>query len=168
MGSGLFQDLAVGSVAGYAGTKVMDRASTLVYQRQSESSRKREEQLRTQMPTTVLVRKAADYLGKELDDTQAERLGMAVHQATGMMGGTAGVLLARRGLPAVAAGLIAGLGVFAAVDEGVNYVLGLTPPATDWPLVTHRRSLVAHLAYGLGIGAVLALGRLVGAARRPS
>lgn len=56
--------------------------------------------------------------------------------------------------------------MFALVDEGVNYVLGLTPPATDWPLVTHVRSLAAHVAYGLGIGVVLSLGRLVGAASR--
>lgn len=86
MGNGLFKDLVVGAVAGYVGTKVMDNASTLIYERQSESTRQREEQLRTEMPTTVLVRKATSYFGKDLDDTKAGTLGMAVHLATGTTG----------------------------------------------------------------------------------
>jgi hypothetical protein len=44
------------------------------------------------------------------------------------------------------------------VDEGLNYVLGLVPPAPEWPAASHFRGLAAHLAYGLTLGAALALG----------
>jgi hypothetical protein len=51
--------------------------------------------------------------------------------------------------------------MFVFVDEGANYVLGLTPPAPEWPLVTHFRALAAHLVYGLALGSLLALTRRV-------
>ena len=41
------------------------------------------------------------------------------------------------------------------VDEGANPVLGLTPPATAYPLVTHVRALAAHLVYGVALGGLL-------------
>lgn len=59
----------VGSaLAGLGATLFMEQASTKFYGRQSAQSRQREEQLRTEMPTTTLVHKAAGLVGKELID----------------------------------------------------------------------------------------------------
>ena len=41
----------------------------------------------------------------------------------------------------------------------MNTVLGLTAPTWRFPLVTQVRALVAHLAYGLALGLLLAAGR---------
>jgi hypothetical protein len=57
----------------------------------------------------------------------------------------------------IAAGLTVGAAMFLFVDVGTNYVLGLTPPALEWPLVTHVRALAAHLVYGLALGSFLAV-----------
>ena len=43
------------------------------------------------------------------------------------------------------------------VDEGANYVLGLTAPAPEWPWVAHLCALAAHLVYGLALGSLLAV-----------
>jgi hypothetical protein len=136
----------------------MEKAATLLYERQSEKARRREEELRQEMPTTVLVRKVADWRGAKLGDEQANRLGMWVHYGFGAAGGPVAMVLARTTpLGPLPAGLAVGTAMFVFVDEGANYVLGLTPPATEWPWVTHLRALAAHLVYGLVLGALLAV-----------
>jgi hypothetical protein len=59
----------------------MERAASLLYERQSESSRRREEQLRQEVPTT-LVRKLAGAMGSNADDKHAAKLGGLVHTAS--------------------------------------------------------------------------------------
>lgn len=157
----LAKDLVWGSLAGYAATLVMERSASFFYERQSESSRQREEQLRQEMPTTTLVRRAAEIAGTKIEDERAEKLGMAVHYAFGASGGPVAALIERRGIGPLAAGLAVGTGMWVAVDEGTNAVLGLTPPAPEWPAVTHVRALVAHLVYGVVLGTLLAMGNAV-------
>ncbi|MGH8873937.1 MAG: DUF1440 domain-containing protein [Acidimicrobiia bacterium] len=136
----------------------MERASTFFYERQSEEARRREEELRQDMPTTVLVRKVADWRGMKLEDEQAERLGLWLHYGFGATGGPVATVLARTTpIGPLSAGLAVGTAMFVFVDEGANYVLGLTPPAPEWPLVTHVRALAAHLVYGLAHGSFLAV-----------
>lgn len=161
MRGGWLSDVMVGSLAGYGATLVMERAATKMYEAQSESSRQREEQLRTEMPTTTLVRKMGEAAGAKVSDDRAERLGMWAHYGFGTSGGPAAALLMRHGLGAVPAGVAVGVGMWVAVDEGANAVLGLTPPATEFPLVTHARALAAHLVYGLAVGALLGTARRV-------
>lgn len=161
MRDGLIRDAVVGSVAGYAATLVMERASTAIYERQSESSRHQEEQMRTEMPTTTLVRKVAAAVGTNIDDERAGRVGSLVHYAFGAAGGPLTARLVRSGLGAVPAGLAVGTGMWVVVDEGANAVLDLTPPAPEYPLVTHARALVAHLIYGATVGALVGLARRV-------
>jgi hypothetical protein len=73
----------------------MEKASTFLYARQSEEARRREEELRQEMPTTVLVRKVADWQEVKLEDEQADRLGMWVHYGFGAAGGPVAVVLAK-------------------------------------------------------------------------
>lgn len=154
-------DMAVGSLAGYVATVVMERASMKMYEAQSESSRRREEQLRPEMPTTALVRKAGEAVGTHIGDERSERLGMGVHYLFGASGGPAAAALMRLGLGPLPAGLAVGTGMWIAVDEGANAALGLTPPAIEFPLVTHARALAAHLIYGIAVGALVGAGRRV-------
>jgi hypothetical protein len=158
-------DLLIGAGAGYAATRIMEKASTFLYQRQSEEARRREEELREEMPTTVLVRKAAEWRGVKLEDEQAERFGIWLHYGFGAAGGPVAAILARTTpIGPVGAGLAVGTAMFVFVDEGANYVLGLTSPTPEWPAVTHvRPALAAHLMYGLALGLFLDLrGRVAG------
>lgn len=70
------RDLAIGSAAGYAATRIMDKGSAFLYERQDEASREREEELRQEMPTTVLVRRIADWRRLKLDEERVGQLGM--------------------------------------------------------------------------------------------
>ncbi len=66
-------------LAGLSATLLMEHASAFLYERQGEGTRGREEELRSEMPTAALVRKAAAGLGRDLDEGQALRLGAATH-----------------------------------------------------------------------------------------
>ncbi len=44
-------------------------------------------------------------------------------------------------MSSLTAGLAVGVGMWVIVDEGANALLGLTPPAPAWPVVTHLRAL---------------------------
>jgi hypothetical protein len=154
----LANDLAWSSVAGYTATLVMERSANFFYERQSESSRQREEQLRQEMPTVTLVRQLGQVVGTKVENNRAEGWGMTLHYAFGASGGPVGVLSQRQGLGPLAAGLAVGTAMWVLVDEGANAVLGLTPPATEWPLVTHTRAVAAHLVYGVALGALLMAG----------
>jgi hypothetical protein len=56
------KDFLWSSVAGYAATLVMERSANFLYERQNQSSRQREEQLRQEMPTATLVRRAGEVV----------------------------------------------------------------------------------------------------------
>jgi len=60
--------LVGGLVAGLSATLLMEYASTFLYQRQSAPTPERKEELREELPTTVLVRRAARALGRELGE----------------------------------------------------------------------------------------------------
>ncbi len=146
------------ALAGLGATLFMEQASTKFYERQSPQSRQREEQLRTEMPTTTLVRKAAGLLGEELSDERAERLGTLSHYAFGAAGGPAALLLTRLPTSPLRAGLAVATAMEVFVDEGMNTVLGLTAPPQEWPWQAHARGVAAHAVYGAALGLLLATG----------
>lgn len=146
------------AVAGVGATLMMEYASSWLYEREDEQARAREEQLRSAMPTTVLVRKTAGVFGRELADEQADKLGMLVHYAFGASGGPAAKVLMARGLSPVQAGLGVAAAMSVVVDEGLNTVLGLTPPPQAFPWQAHARGGAAHAVYGLALGLMLSAG----------
>ena len=139
----------------------MERASSFLYERQSPRSREREEQLRTEMPTTTLARRIAGALGVGLSDERAGTLGTVIHYGFGASGGPVAAALSRGSLAPLPAGLAVGTGMWVLADEGANTALGLTPPPREFPLVTHARALLAHVVYGLSLGALVALTRRI-------
>jgi hypothetical protein len=135
-------------LAGLSATLLMEQASGAIYARQSEESRRREEELRPEMPTSVLVRKLAAGTGLELSEGLVSRLGTSLHYAFGAAGGPAAAALAGRGQEPLRAGLAVATAMSLAVDEGLNTLLGLTPPPGAFPAVAHLRGDLAHLVYG--------------------
>jgi len=154
MGTKVMLDVAIGSVAGFGAARVMDAVTTFILNRQSESSRRRERELSPDGASVAVVRKAAGAVGLNVDTEQAARLGALTHHASGVAGGPV-VALVSRGRGPVRAGLATALGMWLVVDEGMNWLLGSTPPPTAYPLITHGRALVGHISYGLAAGALV-------------
>lgn len=152
------QPIIGSAVAGLGTTLLMEYASSWLYEREDEHARTREEQLRPGMPTTVLVRKAARLLGRELEEDRATKLGTWTHYAFGAAGGPTAKLLTARGIPPLKAGLAVATGMSVFADEGLNTLLGLTPPPKAFPWQAHARGCAAHAVYGIVLGLMLSAG----------
>lgn len=148
--------VAGAALAGLSATLLMEYASGWMYEREDTPARAREERLRPEMPTTALVRKSATLLGHELANERAERLGMVSHYTFGAAGGLIATLLTAVGFPPVKAGLAVAIAMSVIVDEGLNTVLGLTPPPREFPWQAHARGAAAHAVYGAALGLLLA------------
>ena len=93
-----------------------------------------------------------------------ERLGLAFHYGLALGSPPLHGLLRRRTrLGPLSAGLLSGAAMWLVADEGMTPALGLSAPNRAYPLATHVRALIAHLAFGLAVGAVTEAGwRLLG------
>jgi uncharacterized membrane protein YagU involved in acid resistance len=58
-------------------------------------------------------------------------------------------------MPALPAGIATGLTLFVIVDEGLNPIIGSSAPPQAYPVVSHVRGFVGHLAYGLALAATV-------------
>jgi len=154
-------------LAGIGAAWVMNRATTAFYERQSEASKRREEEVGEGVAYAVVVQKAAALVGREVEPDRAERLGEAFHYAMGAVLAPGYVLLRRRfGLPPVTAGLAFGLSVSVVVDEVANPLMGFTAPPQAYPLVTHLRGVVGHVVFGLTMAGLFELMTVPAAASR--
>lgn len=144
------RDALVAATAGYVGTRVMEHVSMLLYQLESESARKREDEARPGPPYEIAARKMSRGIGIELSDGQAKKSAMALHYALGPSWMPVYVLLRRRtDLHPLAAGLLAGGSMSLVVDETLTPLLGFSAPNRAYPLQTHLRGVVAHLVFGV-------------------
>ena len=155
---GAIRVLFVGAAAGVAAGQVMDRATTWFYERQSDASRQRENELLPEGAPMASARKLAGLIGAEPTDDQTGQLAAAMHRSLGQLYGVAAAALTRRGVPPVAAGVATGLGGFLLVDELANGLF-FTPPPQAYPVESHLRGLVGHLTFGAATGVLLALAR---------
>jgi hypothetical protein len=163
----IVRDGVIGVVSGYVGTKVMEPVAMGLYKLEPEAARRREDAVRPGPPYEIAAGKTADLLGVHLDEERLEKAGMAFHYGLGMSWGPAYTFLRRSTrLSPVSAALLSGAAMSLLVDEGVTPLLGFSAPNRAYPLVTHLRGFLAHLAFGLGV-AVTAEGlyRLVGEVR---
>ncbi len=149
----LITDIGVGLIAGYAGTKVMEPVSTKLYEWESEGDRQREDEVRPGPPYEIAARKTTRLLRLSLSDQQVTRLGTTLfHYGLGMSWGPVYTLLRRRTvIHPVVGGLGTGAAMSLIVDETLTPLLGFSAPNRAYPLVTHVRGVVAHLAFGLGV-----------------
>ncbi|MFG1766893.1 DUF1440 domain-containing protein [Micromonospora sp. HUAS YX12] len=149
------KDLAVAPAAGYAATKVMDPISMKLYQLESDADRKREDTARPGLPYEIAAAKTLRLLGVDLRGTARQRAGMAIHYGLAISWAPVYSVLRRTtGLNPVLAGLASGAVMSLIVDEGLTPALRFSAPNRAYPLATHLRGFVAHLAYGLTVAAV--------------
>ena len=155
---GAIRVLFVGAAAGYVAGQVMDKATTWYYGRQSDESKRREQELLPEGAPVASARTLAGWIGAELPDHQLKTLALVLHQSLGQLYGVVAASMARRGTNPVAAGLASGAGGFLLVDELANGLF-FTPPPQAYPVESHLRGAVGHLTFGATLGVLLAVAR---------
>ena len=91
-----------------------------------------------------------NVFGHELQESEKEPAGAAVHYAFGTVtGGLYGALAEVTPQVTTAAGLPFGAGFWLLADEVSVPLLGLSKGPTAYPVSTHVYSLASHLVYGL-------------------
>jgi hypothetical protein len=150
--------LLVGAAAGYVAGQVMDRATTWYYERQSDASKEREQELLPEGAPIASARKLTSWLGIEPTEDQTGTIATAMHQSLGQLYGVVAASMTRRGTNPVAAGLASGAGGFLLVDELANSLF-FTPPPQAYPAESHLRGIVGHLTFGATLGVLLAAAR---------
>ena len=145
---------------GYCASKVMDRATGWYFEHQSETSRQREEKVAPGGAPVLAGKKIAHMVGREVTGEEAAKIGFSVHGSLAVAYGMVAAALVRSGIHPVRAGLLTGAAAFLLVDEGVNSAL-FTPPPWAYPIESHLRGVVGHLAYGIAAGAMLAVARRI-------
>jgi len=145
------EDLARGALAGIAATWVMGQVTTYLYENESPGAREAEDNARDGMTAYgVAAEKAAEAVGRELDEDQQKQAGAAIHWALGAGAGAAyGLMRDRVPMADAANGLLFGAAFWAVIDEGANVALGLTPGPAAFPWQTHARGLAGHLVFGV-------------------
>jgi hypothetical protein len=141
-----------GALAGYTASRTMDMATTLFYRRQSEASKRREQELAPGGTLVQLGRQLGSAVGRDLSDESAGRVGLAVHRTLGVLYGVAAAALVRRRVPPLAAGLGVGTAALLLVDEGTSIT-----QFTAYPVESHMRGVVGHATLGLALGVLLSL-----------
>jgi hypothetical protein len=151
----LVSDIGTGVIGGYVGTQVMERVSMKLYELEPEEDRQKEEEVRPGPPFYIAAKKTTEALGIELSEDQLQNLAMyGFHYGLGMGWGPTYTVLRRwTDLNPVSAGLLSGTLMSLVVDEGMTPLFGFSAPNRDYPLPTHLRGFVAHLAFGLGVAA---------------
>lgn len=152
------RSLGIGAAIGYGASMVMDGATGWYWERQSKASRRREDEIAPGGAPVLAGRKLAGWVGREVTDDEAARIGFVVHRSLGVAYGVTAAALARAGKGPLRAGVAAGAAAFVLVDEGVVGAL-FTPPPWAYPVESHLRGAIGHLAYGVAAGALLAAAR---------
>ena len=149
------RDLGVGAAIGYGASMAMDQATGWYFGRQSKESRRREEEVAPGGAPVLVGKKLARLVGRDVSDEGAAKIGFVVHRSLGMTYGMAAAALARKGVAPLAAGVATRATAFVVVDEAFLSAF-FTPPPRAYPIESHLRGVVGHLAYGAAAGTMLA------------
>ena len=133
----LVTDILLGAAAGAAATFLMDKATTVMYERESDDVRKQEDDARGD--------KTAYEIAGEKIGVPASAIHWGLGVGAGAFYGAARNLIPRAGL---GSGLIYGFLFWALMDEAALTALGLTPPPQEFPWQTHARGLAGHMVFG--------------------
>lgn len=163
--SNTLSNLGVGALAGYFGSRAMDRPPGWYFERQSKGSRRREKEIAPGGAPVLAGRKLAGLIGREVTDEEAPKTGFIIHRSLGMAYGITAAALASRGVPPARAGLVTGAAAFLLVDEGFVGTAS-TPPPWAYPVESNARGAIGHLAYGVVAGGLLATARRIGTKTR--
>ncbi len=130
----------------------MDVATTAFYARQSDASKRREQELAPGGVLLQLGRQLGAAVGRNLDDETAGRVGFAIHRSFGIAYGMLTTELVRRGWNPWTAACVVATAAFVVVDEGTAL-----PRLTAYPLASHLRGVIGHATLGATTGALLFL-----------
>jgi hypothetical protein len=152
----------------YVGTKVLEQVAGKLYELAPEQARRQEDAVRPGEPAQLAAQKLSRLLGLSLNEQQVQTLATTIHLATGLSWGPVYAFLRRfANLDPITAGLATGASMSLILDQGLTPLLGLSAPNRAYPLVTHLRGFVAHLAYGLATAATVELIGWLGRHRAP-
>lgn len=147
--------LAIGLIAGLAGTKVMELFTTWMYGVTPEAEKRREREVQSRASFVVAAERTMRLVGVRLGEADAQRMGTAFHWALGITFGVVyWVAWLLSGWDPIALGLAVGLFMFVVIDEAANAVFGFAAPPQRFPLWTHARGLFGHIVYGLTVALV--------------
>lgn len=150
----LLEDLAVASLAGYVGTKAMEPVSMKLYQLESEQARTQEDEARPGPMYQIAAQKIFGAFGITLEGKALQRGSMLMHYGLALSWSPLYVLLRRTtAMTPVGAGLTTGAAMSLIADEGMTPMLRFSAPNKAYPLVTHLRGFLAHLAFGPAVAA---------------
>jgi hypothetical protein len=142
-------DPAISTVGSYLATKAMEQISMKLRELESKRDREREDGGSPRPPYRIAADKTTRLLGLNLDDPALDKGSPGFHY--GLAGSWAPlytVLRRRAALGPLAAGLVTGGSMPLLIDEGLTPALGFSAPNRAYPLATHARGVVAHLALG--------------------
>jgi hypothetical protein len=143
----LTTDIALGALAGIAGTFAMDQVTTFLADRQPEEVTKREDEARG--GKHVYERAAQKLTRGKASEDQEKRISTGIHWGLGVFfGATYGLMRHRFPRLGLGSGLAYGVLFTLLMDEGASVALGLAPPPTKFPWQTHARGFAGHLVLG--------------------
>jgi hypothetical protein len=155
-------DLALATAAGYVGTKAMEPVSMKLYELEPAGDREREDAVRPGPPYPVAAEKIARVLGLDLTEDQLDRVSLGLHYGLAAQWAPLYPVLRRTaGWSAPTAGLATGAAMSIVADELMTPAFGFSAPNLGYPLSTHVRGFVAHLAFGLAVAATVETGWLL-------
>jgi hypothetical protein len=143
------RNILIGAAAGAAATWLMDRMTTVMYERQPQEITDRENEARGgKQAVEVAAEKVLRAVGAEADEKKRKALGTAIHWGLGVLAGATYGALRERMPVRYGSGLVYGTAFWLVMDELVNSVFGLAPPPQKFPWQTHARGLAGHTVLG--------------------
>ena len=146
------RDAFRGALAGAAAVWLMDLVTTALLDAQPRAVTEREEAARPDGKPAIdnLVARLEAAYEVKLTDEQRDGLVQLIHFGLGVFPGALyGLLRSRVPLLGAGNGALYGMLLFLVNDEYVNSRLGLSAPFGAYPIETHFRGLVGHLALGV-------------------
>jgi hypothetical protein len=147
-------DWAVALAAGYVATKITDQAQRALWQATPECEKAREPDVPDGSSARSAARLLCEWCSIEPTHERLSRLKTVVHYGLGLgWGSIYGFLRRRDSMRPLAAGVLTGTSLSLVIDEALNPLLGITPPAHRYPASSHARGFLTHLIYGLAVAA---------------
>jgi uncharacterized membrane protein YagU involved in acid resistance len=138
----------------------MDQVTTLMYEKlESEETKQREDEIGGEsMPSAVVKRVSRAVTGAPPSEETVSKAAPAVHWLYGVIWGALYGLARNRlrGL-SIGAGAPFAAGFWLLSDEGLPVLMKIAPPPQAFPVTTHVRGLVGHVAHTATTDAVCRL-----------
>ena len=148
-------DIVIGLVAGIVATKVTDLAQGPLQRATPDYEKEREPDTPDESAAMTAARKAVELADIKAAEDDLKIFKTAIHYGLGAgWGSLYGFLRCNTDLSAASAGVVTGTALSLIVDEVLNPLLNITPPAQAYPASSHLRGLAAHLVYGIVVAAV--------------